>query len=189
MDQVGDKRQAILDATLRLISANGFHGTAMSKVAKEAGVSTGIIYHYFDSKDELIYELYRDIKLKSARIMTHGYDESHPIRTQIQHLLGNVIRYSVEHPQEVAFMEQYNRSPYYHPDVDSTLSEAYKPFTICFAQATEQRVIKDLPYPVITAFTMDVATSLAQKQANGVIELTPELVDKVIEAAWEAIRQ
>ena len=56
MDQIEDKRTAILDATLRLISKNGFHGTAMSKVAKEAGVSAGIIYHYFDSKDDLFME-------------------------------------------------------------------------------------------------------------------------------------
>jgi AcrR family transcriptional regulator len=67
MDHVEDKRQAILDATLRLISKNGFHGTAMSKVAQEARVSTGIIYHYFDNKDELIDELYKAIKRKSAR--------------------------------------------------------------------------------------------------------------------------
>jgi AcrR family transcriptional regulator len=58
MDHIEDKRQAILDATLKLISKNGFHGTAMSKVAKEAGVSTGIIYHYFDSKDDLMDKLY-----------------------------------------------------------------------------------------------------------------------------------
>jgi AcrR family transcriptional regulator len=47
MDHVEDKRRAILAATLRLISKNGFHGTAMSRVAQEAGVSTGIISHYF----------------------------------------------------------------------------------------------------------------------------------------------
>ena len=57
MDRVKDKRRAILDATLRLVSKNGFHGTAMSKLAREAGVSAGIIYHYFEGKDHLIDEL------------------------------------------------------------------------------------------------------------------------------------
>ena len=36
----------------------------MSKIAKESGVSAGIIYHYFANKDELIIELYKTIKLK-----------------------------------------------------------------------------------------------------------------------------
>ena len=63
MDQVEDKRASILSATLKLVSENGFHGTVMSKVAKAAGVSSGIIYHYFDSKDGLILELYKEIKI------------------------------------------------------------------------------------------------------------------------------
>ena len=69
MEQVTDKRQAILDATLRLISQNGFHGASMSQVAEEAKVSTGIIYHYFESKDELIDELYKSINRKSACVI------------------------------------------------------------------------------------------------------------------------
>ena len=52
--QLEDKRTKILEATLRLISEKGFHGTPISKVAKEAGVSTGIIYHYFKDKHELL---------------------------------------------------------------------------------------------------------------------------------------
>ena len=50
-------------------------------------------------------------------------------------------------------------------------------------------IIKDFPPAVISALTIDVATSLAQKQANGLITLTPELIEQVIDASWEAIRQ
>jgi len=80
MEHVEDKRQAILDATLRLISKNGFHGTAMSKIAQEAGVSTGSIYHYFDSKDELIDELYKAIKRRSARAVLEDFDRNQPVK-------------------------------------------------------------------------------------------------------------
>jgi len=38
---ISDKRTAILDATLALISERGFHNTPMSLIAKTAGVSTG----------------------------------------------------------------------------------------------------------------------------------------------------
>jgi len=56
-----DKRGAILDAALHLIAERGFHNTPVSKIAEVSGVSAGIIYHYFDSKDELIQELYREV--------------------------------------------------------------------------------------------------------------------------------
>ncbi|MBN1583370.1 MAG: helix-turn-helix transcriptional regulator [Anaerolineae bacterium] len=52
MNPVGDKRTAILEATLKLISKHAFHGTAMSRVAEEVGVSAGIIYHYFTGEQQ-----------------------------------------------------------------------------------------------------------------------------------------
>ena len=50
-------------------------------------------------------------------------------------------------------------------------------------------IIKDFPEAVITTLTVDVASSLAQKQAAGLIDLTDELVEQIIDALWEAIRQ
>jgi AcrR family transcriptional regulator len=189
MEHVEDKRQAILDATLRLISENGFHGTAMAKIAQEAGVSTGSIYHYFDSKDELIDELYKAIKRKSAQAILENLDQAQPVKTQIRQILGKIIRYAIQHPQESAFMEQYVRSPYYHPSIDAELSQYYQPLMECFERARRERIIKDFPQGVLNILTLDVATSLAQKQAGGQFTLTDELIEQVIDTSWEAIRQ
>ena len=117
MDHVEDKRQAILDATLRLISKNGFHGTAMSKVAQEARVSTGIIYHYFDSKNDLMNELYKHIKRNFGQMLNESFDQTQPLKTQIRQVLGLMIRYYIHRPLESAFLEQYTRSPYYSFEV------------------------------------------------------------------------
>ena len=186
---VADKRSAILDATLRLISKNGFHGTAMSKVAKEAGVSAGIIYHYFDSKDELMDELYKEIKRDFGIWLTNSFDSSQPLRTQIHQLLAVMIRYYIRRPLESAFLEQYSRSPYYRPEIELETAQYYLPLIEVFQQAHQEMIIKQLPEPVVLAFTLDVATSLAQRHAAGFLELTDELIEEVIEASWEAIRQ
>ncbi|MEM7119171.1 MAG: TetR/AcrR family transcriptional regulator [Chloroflexota bacterium] len=186
--QVTDKRQAILDATLTLISERGFHGTAMSQVAKEAKVSTGIIYHYFASKDELISELHLAIKHKIARATMQNFDLNEPVKRQIQQFLRNAIRYSIWHPQESAFIEPYDRSPYQHKEVDAEVSRYYTAMIACFEQAKKEQIIKDLPIPIIYLFTMGIATSLGQKHASGQLELTDTLIEQVIETSWEAIR-
>lgn len=189
MEQVTDKRQAILDATLGLISNNGFHGTAMLQVAKEAKVSTGIIYHYFESKDELIDELYKSLNRKSARAILQDFDQEQPVKTQIQQLLRNIIHYHVWHPQESIFAEQYFHSPYHHAGIEAEVSEYFQPAMACYERARKEGVIKDLPQCVLNILTVNVATSLAQKQARGQIELTDTLIEEVIETSWEAIRQ
>ena len=59
---VDDKRRRVLDAALRVFAARGYHGTAVPEVAEAAGVGTGTLYHYFEHKQELVNEVYRDAK-------------------------------------------------------------------------------------------------------------------------------
>lgn len=47
----------ILDAALELFGSTGYENTSMALIAKNAGVSKGLIYNYFDSKEELLKAL------------------------------------------------------------------------------------------------------------------------------------
>ena len=48
------RRQEIIDAAYRCFARKGFHQTTMRDIYAEAGLSPGAIYHYFDSKDDII---------------------------------------------------------------------------------------------------------------------------------------
>ncbi|MET7418428.1 TetR/AcrR family transcriptional regulator [Dactylosporangium sp. NPDC005555] len=48
------RREQIIDAATRCFLRNGFHQTSMQDVIKEAGLSVGAFYRYFDSKSALI---------------------------------------------------------------------------------------------------------------------------------------
>jgi AcrR family transcriptional regulator len=78
-----DKREQILASALRLFVEFGFHGTPTSKIAKEAGVSNGTLFHYFATKEDLIKELYISIKnelnqfLFSKIVHIHKYFQFH----------------------------------------------------------------------------------------------------------------
>ena len=51
-----DKRQRIKEAMVSLILREGIDGTSVSKIAREAGVSTSTLYRYFPTKDDIILE-------------------------------------------------------------------------------------------------------------------------------------
>ncbi|HEX7293643.1 MAG TPA: TetR/AcrR family transcriptional regulator [Solirubrobacterales bacterium] len=55
-----DKRRQILDAAIRVFARQGFHATRVSDIADEAGVAYGLVYHYFNSKDEVLNELFSE---------------------------------------------------------------------------------------------------------------------------------
>ncbi len=53
-----DRRQAILDAAVRVFARRGFHACRVSDIADEAGVAYGLVYHYFGSKDSVLDTLF-----------------------------------------------------------------------------------------------------------------------------------
>lgn len=50
-----DRRQLILDVALRMLAANGMRATALSQIARDAGVSTAGLLHHFASKEQLMH--------------------------------------------------------------------------------------------------------------------------------------
>jgi len=53
-----EKREAILNAAIRIFAEKGFHHSRISDVAKEAGVAEGTIYLYFKNKDHLLLSVF-----------------------------------------------------------------------------------------------------------------------------------
>lgn len=58
--KAAEKRRQILDAAIRVFARQGFHSARVSDVAEEAGVAYGLVYHYFDSKDQMLNELFSE---------------------------------------------------------------------------------------------------------------------------------
>jgi len=50
-------RQKILDAALEVFAKEGYHSSTVSFIAKTAGISQGLLYNYFKSKEEVLHEL------------------------------------------------------------------------------------------------------------------------------------
>ncbi|WP_395613736.1 TetR/AcrR family transcriptional regulator [Allosphingosinicella sp.] len=49
------RREAILSAAARLYATKGFPGASVAELAKACGASKSLIYHYFPSKDDILY--------------------------------------------------------------------------------------------------------------------------------------
>lgn len=51
-----DKKNRIIEAGYKLFSEKGYYHTNTAEIAKEAGVSTGIVYRYFSDKKAIFFE-------------------------------------------------------------------------------------------------------------------------------------
>jgi len=86
-----DKRRAILDAAIRVFARQGYHSTRVADIADEAGVAYGLVYHYFDSKEEILNTLF----LERWQIMLDAIGEIDarelPSRDKLRSVAGFII--------------------------------------------------------------------------------------------------
>jgi AcrR family transcriptional regulator len=162
----------------------------MSMIAKESGVSTGIIYHYFAGKEELIYELYKKIKYKMIRAVLEGYSEQAPYRERFLLWWHQLMRYYIDHPKETRFLEQFENSPYYDPKLQEIFGDELAPFiTSFFVQGIQEGVLKNIRLEISSELSFGVAISLARQHIRGVIKLDDEMIDAAANASWDALKQ
>jgi AcrR family transcriptional regulator len=95
-----DKRRLILDAAVRVFARQGFHTCRVSDIADEAGVAYGLVYHYFQSKDEVLDTLF----LERWELMLSAIDEidAQPIAAREKlHAIASFIVDSYRHDPEL----------------------------------------------------------------------------------------
>jgi AcrR family transcriptional regulator len=61
------RREQIVEASFRLFSEQGYHGTTVGDICDELGVGKGVFYWYFKSKEALFMELLRSVLLRLRR--------------------------------------------------------------------------------------------------------------------------
>lgn len=65
-----ERRSAIVDAARRVLAADGFEGATIARIARKAGISTGLVYLYFTNREDLLAEVYRYASSHEVAAMT-----------------------------------------------------------------------------------------------------------------------
>jgi len=87
-----DKRRMILDAAITVFARQGFHHCRVSDVADQAGVAYGLVYHYFESKEEILNELFLERwQIMLDAIAEIDAREGVPVRDKLYMVAGFII--------------------------------------------------------------------------------------------------
>ena len=86
-----EKRINILTTSARIFADQGIARTSMSRIARECGISKASIYHYYDSKDALLFDIL-DTYLSSLRDRLRDLPlEALPPADRLRHFMSEVL--------------------------------------------------------------------------------------------------
>jgi TetR/AcrR family transcriptional regulator, repressor of fatR-cypB operon len=187
---VDDKRRRILDAALTTFAERGYHGTAVPEVAQAAKVSTGTLYHYFDSKEILVNEVYRDAKtrlrgalLDVPELAPYELDRGRAWFTALWDRLGTFAR---AEPDAFRFLEMQDHAPYLDAESRALELSVLAPLWL-EGQRLTARGSDAPPVDVAIALLWGAFVGLIKASRLGYLKLDDASLAKAGAACWRMI--
>ncbi|MFD1292894.1 TetR/AcrR family transcriptional regulator [Lutibacter holmesii] len=178
-----DKRELLLAAATKLFVERGLHATPTSAISKEAGVSAGILFHYFKTKDDLISELYVAIKKELTESILTDIDKINSDIGKIRLIWSNSWNWGLDNPLKYRFLLQIDHtscsvSVNQYPELIKNIDF----FMQLIQEFINAKIIKDID----THFLMNSMFSLITSMVKHITQFPALRHDQVfIEQAWE----
>lgn len=94
-EQKEERRKAILMTALTLFVTKGYYDTKITDIAAAVPMSTGLLFHYFESKEELLSEL---VRMGAEGAGSATAPEGVPPEMWLKGFLGRLFSYAAEQP-------------------------------------------------------------------------------------------
>lgn len=182
------KRDAIAQATLRLVTELGFHGISMSKIAKEADVAAATIYIYFENKEDLINKLYLELKEVLVRDILQGYRPEMSTHSAFELLWRNSFSSLLAHALEFRFLEQFSNSPYISNVSKEEAQKLFEPVERFFHIAMERGDLRHMKSELIRAYFHAPIMFLAKQVIATGQHLDEKDVNIAILNSWQSMK-
>ena len=146
-----NKRNAILEAATRVLAKRGLTAAPTSEISKQAGIAEGTLFTYFETKDDLINALYRELKLELADAMMSGFPRKKSVRIRLRHVWDRYVSWGVANPDQRKVLAQLTVSEVLTKESRDAAGAPFVEFQTTIRDAIEQRVFRsDLPAELIS---------------------------------------
>lgn len=183
-----EKRNALVQATIKLVNNNGFHATPMSKIAKMACVSPATIYLYFENKQDLVNQTYLEVKSQYTNFVFDGFKASNNLKQDFEAIWKRILQFNTEECSYSFFLHQCNNTPIIDEPSREKGIKHLQPLLDLWKRGKEDKLIKSLPDHVLYAYSINPLSFLMMAQKQNQFYFTEEITEEAFKAAWDSIK-
>lgn len=145
-----DKRNAIMSAAVRVIATQGL-SAATATIAKEAGVSNGSLFTYFETKADLLNHLYIELKAETVAAALDGLPTESDIRRQALYMWSHWLRWATSCPEKRRTLALLNLSEDITSESHQTAHYAFTEIRKLLERSRENGPMRDAPLGFMVA--------------------------------------
>ena len=175
------KRNAIMSAATRVIASQGL-GAATATIAKEASVSNGSLFTYFETKADLLNQLYLELKTEMAGATLDGLPPESDIRQQLFHVWTHWLRWATSCPEKRRALTHLEVSDEITPESRQQARQTMTHIARLLERSRENGPMRDAPL----GFVASLMSALADATTDFIIR-EPTNADEHVRTAFEAL--
>lgn len=104
-------RNEIYNSAIRLFQSHGYEETTMRMIAKEAGVSLGLAYYHFKSKDDIVFHFYELVQKESEEECKKYCENNRDFRDRVRHILRYKLNQFMPHSNFLHILAKLSGDP------------------------------------------------------------------------------
>lgn len=182
------KRTALVKATISLVNNQGFHAAPMSKIAKMANVSPATIYLYFENKQDLINQVYVEVKARFIAYAFETYTENMPVEDGFKTVWHRIADFKLKDIEEGFFLSQCENTPMIEEDFRKRGMQYLQPLLDLWERGQKEGVIKDISPYILYANAIYPLAFLMNAQKRGDFKITKQNLNTAYQTAWDSIK-
>lgn len=182
------KKEAVFEATVKLVNQIGFGASSVAKIAAEAAVSPATIYIYHKNKEDLLVSVYLEIKRRFSRAILEHFNPTLPIRDALRQLWSNAFSYIRRHQAHFQFGEQFAATPYTDLVSKEEIDTFFAPIYRLLHQGIEQKIIKPVSPKLLAVFIFHPVILLSNQKICRSFQCGEREIEDAFRMAWDAIR-
>ncbi len=135
---MAELRDAIMEAALELFEKHGYHGVSVNDIVKACNTSKGGFYHYFQSKDDLLFEIHDTFITYVLEKANHAFEEYERPLDQLYGIIQVFVRvFDIYKPHITVF---YQESNYLKPNYEEEIKEKRDQFRLLLRSVIEDGI-------------------------------------------------
>jgi AcrR family transcriptional regulator len=170
-----------MSAAIRVIASQGL-GAATATIAKEAEVSNGSLFTYFETKADLFNQLYIELKTEMASAALDGLPAERDIRDQLFHTWTNWLRWATSCPEKRRTLAHLDVSDEITLESHQSASRTGAGLAVLLERSRANGPMRDAPLGFVAA----LMGALAEATIDFIIR-DPTNADKHGKAGFEAL--